>query len=178
MDAAPPGSGPGAVRLLVLDVDGVLTDGTLLYGPGGEVFQRFSVYDGYGIECLAAAGVELAILTGRVSSAVAHRAQTLGIRHVVQGAKDKAAALRELASRCGVELGCVGYVGDDVLDVSAMKAAGWSAAPSNARPEAKASASYVCSSPGGAGAVREIAEEILRARGAWPPERPPPAERT
>lgn len=169
-------TGPAAVRLLVLDVDGVLTDGTLLYGPSGEVFQRFSAYDGYGLECLRDAGVELAILTGRVSTAVVHRAQTLGIKHVIQGAKDKAVALRELASTCKVDLKNVGYVGDDIFDVPPMKLAGWSAAPANARPEVKAVANYVCSSCGGMGAVREVAEEILKARGDWPPAGLTPAK--
>jgi 3-deoxy-D-manno-octulosonate 8-phosphate phosphatase (KDO 8-P phosphatase) len=166
-DSAP--SQAASTLLLVLDADGVLTDGSLLYGPSGEVLQRFDVHDGYGIRCLKDAGVEVAILTGRSSSAVAQRAKTLGIARLVQGAGDKAAALRGLASECGAELGEVCYVGDDVFDMPPMRLAGWSAAPANARAEVKAAATYVCAARGGAGAVREVAELILRARGLWPP---------
>ena len=110
-------SGPGAVKMLVLDCDGVLTDGVLVYGPGGEVLQRFSVYDGYGLECLRREGVEVAVLTGRRSAALTHRAQDLGIRRVVQGATDKAAALLDLAEQCGVKPEEIAYVGDDVFDI-------------------------------------------------------------
>ncbi len=133
-----------AIKLLVLDCDGVLTDGALLYGPGGEVFQRFSVYDGYAIKLLQTAGVEVAILTGRTSAALMHRAQTLGIRKIVQGSSDKGAAIRHLAEQTELDLGSVAYVGDDLFDLEALRAAGWSAAPANARPEVKAEVSYVC----------------------------------
>ncbi len=172
-DADPPPPPPppeaAAIRLLVLDCDGVLTDGTLLYGPGGEVFQRFSVYDGYSIELLKAAGIEVAILTGKTSSALMHRAQTLGIRKIVQGASDKAAAILRLAEQAELALSEVAFVGDDLFDLGAVRAAGWSAAPANARPEVKAEVAHVCAARGGEGAVREVAEILLRARGAWPP---------
>lgn len=162
-------AGVEAVKLLVLDCDGVLTDGQLVFGPGGDILQRFSIYDGYGIERIMAAGVEVAILTGRRSAALMHRAQELGVKRVVQGVSDKAKALRELAGSSGMELHETAYVGDDLLDIPAMRAAGWSAAPANARPEVRAEAAYVCEATGGRGAVREIVEFILRARGAWPP---------
>ncbi|MHC4248642.1 MAG: KdsC family phosphatase [Planctomycetota bacterium] len=170
-DAAPPPPPPeaAAIRLLVLDCDGVLTDGRLLYGPGGEVYQRFSVYDGYAIELLKAAGVEVAILTGKTSSALMHRAQTLGIRKIVQGASDKAAAIKRLAEQSELALAEVAFVGDDLFDLGAVRLAAWSAAPANARPEVKAEVSYVCAARGGDGAVRELAEILLRARDAWPP---------
>ncbi len=161
--------GPADVRMLVLDCDGVLTDGGLLYTPDGEVMQRFSIYDGHGVKCLLAAGVEVAILTGRTSAALARRAENLGVKRVVQGAGDKAKALRELAGGAGLDLCHVGFVGDELLDIGAMRLAGWSAAPASARPEVRAEAAYTCECRGGDGAVREIAEVILRARGAWPP---------
>ena len=165
----PPPGGPAAVKLLILDCDGVLTDGRLIYGPGGEVLQQFSVHDGYGVECLRSAGVEVAIVTGKTYSSLVHRARTLGVKRVVQGATDKAAALSDLARQCGLSLDEVAYVGDDIPDVAAMRLAGFSAAPGNARPEAKAAARHVCERQGGDGAVREVAELILRARRAWPP---------
>ena len=148
----------GNVKLLVLDCDGVLTDGHLVFNPAGEVMQRFSIYDGYGIECALAAGVEVAILTGRRSAALMHRAQTLGIRRVVQGAGDKAEALRELARSAGVGLGETAFVGDELFDIPAIRAARWSAAPASARPEVRAEATYVCKCQGGHGA-----------QGRWPP---------
>ena len=162
-------SDPAGIRLLVLDCDGVLTDGALLYGPGGEILQRFSVYDGYAVKCLQAAGVEVAILTGRSSAALMHRAQALGIRKVVQGAGEKSAALEDLARQAGLGLAQVGFVGDDILDLGAVRAAGWSAAPASARPEVKAEVSHVCEARGGEGAVREVAEILLGGRDAWPP---------
>ena len=158
-----------AVKLLVLDCDGVLTDGRLLYGPGGEVLQRFSVYDGYAIELLRAAGVEVAILTGKTSSALMQRAQTLSIRKIVQGCSDKAAAIKRLAEQAELDLTAVAFMGDDLFDLCAIRVAGWSAAPANARPEVKAEVSYVCAAAGGDGAVREVAEALLGSRGAWPP---------
>jgi 3-deoxy-D-manno-octulosonate 8-phosphate phosphatase (KDO 8-P phosphatase) len=157
------------VRLLVLDCDGVLTDGHLIFNPAGEIMQRFSIYDGFGIECAKSAGIEVAVLTGRRSAALMHRAQGLGIRRVVQGATDKVTALRELSRSAGVALREIAFVGDELFDIPAMRAAGWTAAPSSARPEVKDEAAYLCECPGGGGAVREIVEVILRAKDAWPP---------
>jgi len=167
--ARAPSPEAAAVKLLVLDCDGVLTDGHLLCGPGGEVYQRFSVYDGYAIELLRAAGVEVAILTGKTSSALMHRAQTLSIRKIVQGCSDKAAAIKRLAEQAELPLSAVAFMGDDLFDLCAIRFAGWSAAPANARPEVKAEVSYVCAAAGGDGAVREVAEVLLGSRGAWPP---------
>jgi len=176
-NAAPPLPPPeaAAIKLLVLDCDGVLTDGTLVYGPGGEVYQRFCVYDGYAISLLKDAGVEVAILTGKTSSALMHRAQTLGIRKIVQGSSDKAAAITRLAEQSELELGAVAFMGDDLFDLGAVRLAGWSAAPANARAEVKAEVSHVCAARGGDGAVREVAEMLLRARDAWPPAAAAPA---
>ena len=169
-------AGPKLTRLVVLDVDGVLTDGGLYYGPEGEAYQRFNAYDGYGIRCLLDAGIEVAILSGRRSAAVTQRAQALGIKRVVQGAGDKAAAFREIVKHFKLELNEVAFVGDDVFDLPVMRLAGWSAAPLTARAEVRAAADYVAGAAGGHGAVREVAEEILRARGAWPPAATPSAD--
>jgi 3-deoxy-D-manno-octulosonate 8-phosphate phosphatase (KDO 8-P phosphatase) len=169
----PGGRGPARVRLLVLDADGVLTDGSIYYGPEGETALRFSAHDGYGIRCLLEAGVAVAILSGRKSAAVVQRAQALGVKRVVQGAREKGAAVADLARQYGLAPAEVGFVGDDVFDLPAVRVAGWSAAPSTARPEVRRAADYVSPSPGGAGAVRDVAEVILRARGAWPPREPP-----
>lgn len=161
--------GPAAVRLLALNCDGVLTDGTIVYGPGGEVLRTFSVYDGYGIECLKNVGVEVAILSGKTSAALMHHARALGVKRVVQGAYDMAKALSALASQSGTSPSEVGFVGGDIPDLGAIQIAGWSAAPANARPEVKAAVDHVCEAGGGDGAVREIAEVILQSRNAWPP---------
>ena len=164
-----PKADPGRVKLLVLDCDGVLTDGTLTYGPGGEVLQRFSARDGYGVRCLMDAGVGVAILTGKSFGAVRHRARTMGVTRLVQGADDKLPAIEELARSEGVDLAEVGYVGDDLLDLAAIRAAGWTAAPADAAAEVRDEVDFVSAASGGSGAVREVAELILRARGAWPP---------
>lgn len=167
-DARPSG-GPVGVRLLVLGCDGVLTDGTVLCGPGGEVLRRFSAYDGYGIECLRNVGVEVAILSGKTSAALMHHARALGVKRIVQGAYDKAKALVALAGQSGTVPAEIGFVGDDIPDLGAIRMAGWSAAPAGARPEVKAAVDHVCEAGGGEGAVREVAELILKSRNAWPP---------
>lgn len=158
------------LKLLVLDVDGVLTDGSLLYGPEGEVFKRFHVHDGFGVECLLNAGLHVAIISRKRSGALMQRAQELGIKRVVQACMDKGSALRALAEDLGCSLSETAYVGDDLFDLPAIRIAGWSAAPPGARQEVKAAASHVCAAEGGSGAVREVTELILKAKGAWPPE--------
>lgn len=157
------------LKLLVLDVDGVLTDGSLLYAPEGEVFKRFHVHDGFGVECLIEAGLNVAIISRKRSGALMQRAQELGIKRVVQACMDKGSALRALAEDLGCSLAETAYVGDDLFDLPAIRIAGWSAAPPGARQEVKAAASHVCAAEGGSGAVREVTELILKAKGAWPP---------
>ncbi len=163
------GSDPAAVKLLVLDCDGVLTDGSVLYGPGGEVFREFSVHDEYGIQCLRNIGVEVAILSEQTSAALMHWGRSVGIKRIVQGAYDKARALSSLAGQSETLPAELGFMGDDIGDIEAIRMAGWSAAPANARTEVKLAVDHLCDAASGAGAVREVAELILKSRNAWPP---------
>lgn len=154
------------IRLLVLDVDGVLTDGRLFYGPKGELLKAFHVRDGYGIKQVAAAGITVAILSGRKSAAVLGRAQELGIRHVTLGASDKLAALRKLAKARRVALDECACVGDDTPDAPILAAAGVGIAVADAHPDALAAADLVTSRAGGHGAVREVCDWLVAARKA------------
>lgn len=154
------------VRLLVLDVDGVLTDGRLFYGPKGELLKAFHVRDGHGIKQVAAAGVTVAIISGRKSAAVLRRAKELGIRHVTQGANDKLAALRKLAKARGVSLEECLCVGDDTPDAPVLAAAGVGIAVADAHEDALAVADRVTTRAGGQGAVREVCDWLMAARKA------------
>ncbi|HET9864480.1 MAG TPA: HAD-IIIA family hydrolase [Steroidobacteraceae bacterium] len=153
------------VRLLVLDVDGVLTDGRLHYGARGEALKVFHVRDGLGIKDVAAAGITVAIISGRKSAAVARRARELGIRHVTQGASDKLVALNRLARSRSVTLEQCACVGDDTPDVPILQAAGVAIAVADAHPDARAAADLVTSRAGGQGAVREVCDWLLTAHG-------------
>ena len=149
------------LRLLLLDVDGVLTDGDITYTEGGEESKRFHIHDGMGIDLLARAGIRSGILTGRRSAMVERRARELGMTIIKQGFYDKHAGLVEILGQEGLGGAEVAYVGDDVQDLSVMRAVGFRAAPANAVAEVKAEADYVCRSAGGFGAVREVADLLL-----------------
>jgi 3-deoxy-D-manno-octulosonate 8-phosphate phosphatase (KDO 8-P phosphatase) len=153
------------IRVLALDVDGVLTDGSLHFDRNGDAGKSFSVRDGFGLRLLSEAGIQLAIITGRSSSSVRARASELGITRVLEGVSDKAVALRELAHVCGVDLDAVAYLGDDWPDLTALQIAGLAAAPADAEPEVRAHCHWVSSRRGGHGAVREFAEILLEWRG-------------
>jgi len=155
-----------AVRLAIFDVDGVMTDGTLYIGAEGEAFKAFNILDGHGVKMLQAAGVAAAILSGRKSEAVAHRARELSIAHVVQGAGDKVAAFEKLSGALGVAPSACAFVGDDLPDLEVMRRCGLAVAVAGAVDEVKAAAHYVTRAPGGRGAVREFCELVLRARGS------------
>ena len=155
------------VELLVLDVDGVLTDGAIVYGSGALEVKAFHVRDGSGLKLWHAAGKRSAILTGRSSSLVEVRASELGVGWVIQGAADKAAALDLLLARGPLSAEAVCYVGDDVPDVPVLRRVGLAVAVADACPAARAAAHYVTSAPGGRGAVRETIERILRCQGLW-----------
>jgi 3-deoxy-D-manno-octulosonate 8-phosphate phosphatase (KDO 8-P phosphatase) len=142
------------VELLVLDVDGVLTDGRLYYGARGETLKVFNVKDGSGIKAVAAAGITVAIISGRKSAAVSKRARELGIRHVTQGSNDKLAALAKLAKARNVPIEHCACVGDDTPDTPMMQAAGLAIAVADAHPDALSVADLVTSRNGGHGAVR------------------------
>jgi len=156
-----------AVELLVLDVDGVLTDGGLYYGAEGEQLKRFDVKDGHGLVLARLTGLRVAILTARRSAIVERRAAELGVAPVFQGQRDKAAGLTALLSEVGVPPERAGFVGDDVNDVPAMEKVGFAACPVDAVAEARAASHYVARAAGGRGAVREILELILKAQGRW-----------
>lgn len=161
-----------AVRLFAMDVDGVLTDGTVHVSSDGTEAKAFSILDGHGLRLLAKAGVATAWISGRASGATTVRATELGIPHVVQGRIDKRTALQELAARLGLAADQCAYMGDDDIDVAAMAWAGVGLAPAGAMPRPLAAADYVTRRAAGHGAVREICELLLAARvraGAPPP---------
>ncbi len=155
------------LRLLLSDVDGVLTDGTVLLLPGGGEAKAFHVRDGLGIVLARRAGLRVGLLSGRSSDAVTRRAGELGIEVVRQGVSDKAAALREIVAGENVAPHEVAYMGDDVNDLPVMAEVGLSAAPADAPLEVRAQAFMVTDARGGRGCLREFVEAILRARGEW-----------
>ncbi|MFM1885322.1 MAG: hypothetical protein RL026_479 [Pseudomonadota bacterium] len=154
------------VRLLVLDVDGVLTDGRLYFGAGGEQLKVFHVRDGHGIKQVQAAGITVAVISGRKSAAVARRCRELGIRHVTQGAGDKSVALATLLGKLGITGAEAACVGDDTPDLAVFAGTALAFAVADAHPEVLAAADRVTGLPGGRGAVREVCDALLRARGA------------
>lgn len=155
------------ISLLALDVDGVLTDGTINIGPQGEVFKGFNAKDGLGISCALRNGLQIAIITGRRSEIIHRRAEELGITLLCEGVKDKYAALSGLSKKLGLRLEQVAYMGDDLNDLPAFEAAGMVFAPSDAVDEVCEAADVVTIAEGGKGAVREAIELILRAQGRW-----------
>ena len=157
------------IRLLVLDVDGVLTDGSLYYGAEGESLKRFHVRDGLAVRLLLAVGIHVAVVTGRSSEAVRRRLLDLGVPDelVIQGSRDKAADLDRLEARLGLEDRQVAAMGDDLPDLPLLERSGFAACPADAAPEVVAFCQVVCGATGGRGAVRELAELILKGQGRW-----------
>lgn len=153
------------VRMMVFDVDGVMTDGRLWYGPAGERMKAFHSLDGLGLKLLAASGVSTAILSGRRSRALARRAAELGIRHVLTGVDDKRACFQALLDRVGIAADAAGYMGDDIVDLPVMRRCGWACAPHDAHALVRRHAHFVTRAAGGAGAVREACEYLMRAQG-------------
>lgn len=156
-----------AVQLAVFDVDGVMTDGTLWFDDAGREWKGFNALDGHGMKMLAEAGVRLAILTGRRSDVVAHRARDLGIEHVVQGARDKRAGFAQLLSNVGVASTATAYMGDDVVDLPPLLRAGVAFSVPGAPACVRERVDHVTTAAAGRGAVREVCELLLDARGAW-----------
>ena len=154
-----------AVRLMIFDVDGVMTDGTLWYGPRGEALKRFHALDGHGVKMLAAAGVPCAILSGRRSEAVALRAAELGIKHVVQGAADKLPAFSQLLKHLKLKNENAGYMGDELVDLPVLTRCGFACAPGEAPQAVRSRVHYVAAAPAGRGAVREVCELVMHAQG-------------
>lgn len=155
------------VKLLILDVDGVLTDGRITYASDGTEAKSFDVKDGHGIKLAQRAGIQIALLSGRASEAVTRRARELGIEMVYQRALRKGEIYKQILADAELEDGEVGYIGDDVVDIPVLKRAGFPVAVANAPDEVRLEAVWVTKTPGGYGAVREAIELILQAQGKW-----------
>jgi 3-deoxy-D-manno-octulosonate 8-phosphate phosphatase (KDO 8-P phosphatase) len=153
------------IRLLALDVDGVLTDGRLYFSATGDELKAFNILDGHGIKLLLKAGIEVAIITGRRSPLTERRAGDLGIRHLLQGREDKSVALGELASQLTLTPEQIAYVGDDLPDLAAIRMAGLGVCVATAHPSLHQHADYRTRLGGGEGAVREVCDLILSAQG-------------
>lgn len=156
-----------AIKLLLLDVDGVLTDGKLYFGNNGEELKAFNIQDGLGIKFLQRSGIQVGIVTGRTSQLVANRARDLGIAHVIQGREDKLVAIKELIHQHQIQLREVAYMGDDLPDLSAISAVGLGMTVANGVADVKKVAHWTSQYRGGHGAIREACEVILAAQGKW-----------
>ncbi len=155
------------IKLLLLDVDGVLTDGRIIYDSNGVEYKAFDVKDGHGIKLVQRAGIRVGIITGRDSQVVALRAAELGIDLVYQGAKDKRIPFQDILEKLELTPEEVAYVGDDVIDIPVMRAVGFAAAVADAMEEVKPVAHMVTKRCGGRGAVREVCDHLLRESGRW-----------
>jgi len=155
------------IKLLLLDVDGVLTDGSIIYNDSGEEIKVFNVKDGLGIRLLIEAGIQVCIITGRKSDALQHRCKNLGIDHIFQGVRDKGSLLDLIFKQTGATSDETAFIGDDLLDLSIMNLVGTPIAVSDAHDSVIKKAFIVTTAKGGKGAVREISEAILRAKGLW-----------
>lgn len=155
------------IKLMIFDVDGVLTDGSLHFGPEGEMIKTFNVLDGHGIKLLQQSGVETAIISARQSAIVSRRAADLGIQYVQQGVDNKLAAFERLLAQTGVGAQACGYAGDDVIDLPILSRAGLAFSVPNGHPEVIARVHYVTRAGGGRGAAREICDLIMRAQGTY-----------
>ncbi len=155
------------IRLLVLDVDGVMTDGSIYITDAGEEIKAFNSKDGHGIKLLMRGGVDVAIITGRNSRALNHRVKDLGITHMVQGSKDKRPALLELSDKLNIPTTEMAYMGDDVVDLPPMYLCGLRIAPADALEQVKKHCHLITTREGGRGAVREACEYILKQIGKY-----------
>lgn len=152
------------VKLMIFDVDGVLTDGTLYFTSDGDAMKGFNSMDGHGLKLLEQAGIATAIITGRNSKIVALRAAEIRVSYLYQGVRDKRVAFGKLLEAAGVAADACGYMGDDWPDLAVMQRVGFAAAPANAHPEALGCAHWVANARGGHGAAREVADTLLRAQ--------------
>ncbi len=157
----------GKVKVLILDVDGVLTDGRIVISDDGQETKCFNVRDGHGLKMIRRAGVEVMFLTGRKSRVVEHRARELGVERLYQGALDKLAVLQEILNSTGLSPGQVAYMGDDIVDLPVLRRAGFSVTVSDAHEDVLKAVDLVTKNPGGRGAVREVCEIILKVQGKW-----------
>ncbi len=151
------------IRLVIFDVDGVLTDGSLIMGDDGQEYKAFNAKDGHGMRMLQDSGVEIGIISARKSRVVAHRMQNLGIKHVYQGQRDKLQAFADLKKRLQLESDQIAYVGDDLLDLCIMREVGLAIAVQDASKAVVEQADWQTTAPGGKGAAREVCEKIMQA---------------
>ena len=157
------------IKLVIFDVDGVLTDGSLFYGDDGQEYKAFQARDGHGMKMLQKSGVDIAIITGRQSEVVAHRAKNLNIDHVYQGQLEKLPAFKTLLEKLDLLPEEVAYVGDDVVDLPIMIRVGLAVTVKDGHELVKKHAHWVTENCGGHGAAREICEFIMQAQGTWEP---------
>jgi 3-deoxy-D-manno-octulosonate 8-phosphate phosphatase (KDO 8-P phosphatase) len=155
------------IKLLLFDVDGVLTDGSIVVNGDGSESKQFNIRDGAGLVWAQRAGLSVGLLSARLSDATSVRAAQLGITLVVQGAADKLVGFDRILADTGLIDEQVGYMGDDLQDLPVLRRAGFSAAPADAAPEVRAAVNWVSASGGGRGAVRECIEHVMRAQGTW-----------
>lgn len=153
------------IKLIVFDVDGVLTDGSIIIGDDGEEYKAFHSRDGHGMKLLQYTGVEVAIITGRTSKVVEHRMNSLGIDHIYQGQKVKLPAFEELIAKLGITANQCAYVGDDWVDLAIMSRVGLAIAVQDAAPLVKKHAHWITPAKGGKGAAREVCELIMEGQG-------------
>lgn len=154
------------IKLLIFDVDGVLTDGGLFMDKDGHEYKQFNSRDGHGMKMLQETGVQIAIITGRSSDVVSHRMNGLGVKHVYQGQHDKRVAFEKLLQELALKADEVGYVGDDIVDLPVMRQVGLAVAVQDAHPAVKKHAHWQTPSCGGRGAARDICELIMEAQGS------------
>jgi 3-deoxy-D-manno-octulosonate 8-phosphate phosphatase (KDO 8-P phosphatase) len=157
------------IKLVIFDVDGVLTDGSLYFGDDGQEYKAFNSRDGHGMKMLQFSGIEIGIITGRTSDVVRHRMQNLGVEHVYQGKQEKLPAFEELKAKLGLQENQIAYVGDDVVDLPIMRRVGLAIAVNDAHALVKQHAHWLTPSPGGRGAAREVCEMIMEAQGTLKP---------
>lgn len=155
------------IKFLILDVDGVLTDGSIILDNEGNEFKSFHVRDGHGIKMLMRAGIKVALITGRYSKVVDRRAHELGITEVFQKCRDKRIAYSQLAEKYSLNDNEIAYIGDDIIDIPLLKRSGFPVVVADADDEVKAVAKMITKKEGGRGAVREVCDFLLKAKGLW-----------
>ena len=156
-----------SIKAIAVDIDGVMTDGGIIYGTAGMELKRFDCKDGLGVRLWLKAGFDFAVITGRESVAVSERAQDFGLKYVYQKCGDKAEVLKRFSRECGVPLNEICVIGDDIIDIPMLKEAGLPVAVGDASMEAKAAAQLITLKEGGRGAVREAIEYILKSQSLW-----------
>jgi len=155
------------IKLLLLDVDGVMTDGRIIFDSNGVESKFFNVKDGHGIKMIQRVGIEVGIISGRHSQVVANRAAELGICHVYQKAIDKLSPYLDLLTKTGFDDSQIAYIGDDIIDIPVIRRVGFAAAPSDAAEEVFSHVHFVTKNRGGCGAVREVCDLLLKGQGKW-----------